>query len=566
MCDEGTREKEDKMNQLDLALQKLAETRAGFPEDKTAKVIRDELDQILQESVSDLSTKYRLFQGAKIQEGGSMTDGTKIGAPDEFDYLIEVPSLQEQLVTMKENKPFFAEDYSMEIQSTKLFLKIKDLSFLDDILCPDWCDGEKNQTRKSNQLCFKDGKSPWRDQIACMVSVAIYRSLQETLKKFSKWKHVARLNCPAGHTFLQILKFNGEVFVSVDICLAVTIPYHSTSQAPLMLLFEFSSINTISCTRRSDSEWENTALSPLGVNSVEKQCYRILKYLTQTFLESSLDIFTFEYKAVLETYTLKTTFLKVLDESQERWNANELGTRVLEILCLIRDDLGQVAKEKSAHGQVILHPLQVSMDYNLHPVSGEPALFRRSKVSNPKGKTANEPIFKRPKSIEGQVEKLINLLLMVKDTQDGGRHFFAILKSIEQMKTLLKDGTFQEPIMESLRERDNKSGVYNNFLLIWDAIDREEFKSFFRGTKFGITVQPEGKDDDCVVFPKSFSILNCLQCRLFEQTENTKVELLEMDVFETKQVVCWNAKENVDLYSFVKSGKCSFCDPTAMDE
>lgn len=554
------RTESEKMDQLNLTLQKLAETKARFPEDKKAKVIRDELDHILKESISDLSDKYRLFQGAKIQEGGSMTDGTKIGNPDEFDYLIEVPALQEQLV-LKENKAFFAEEYTFEIQSTKLFLRIQDLAFLDDILCPEWCEEEENKTRKADQLIFKDGKSPWRDEIACMVSVAIYRSLEATIKKFSKWKHVARLKCPAGKTFLQILKFSDEVFVSVDICLAINVPYRSTSEPPLMLLFEFSSINTINCSRRSDSEWENTALSRLELNSVEKQCYRILKYLIQTFLESNLDIYTFEYKAAIETYTLKTTFLKVLCESQDRWAGDQLGTRVLEILCLIRDDLGQLAKEKS----VTLHSLLISMDLNLHPVSGEPALFRRSKVLNVKGKT-NEPIFKRTKAIEDQVETLISLLLMVKDTQDGARHFFAILNSIDQVKSLLKDGTFQEQIMESLIERDNKSGVYNNFLQIWDAIDREEFKSFFRATKFGIVVQPEGKKDDCVVFPKSFSVLNCLQCSLFEQADDNKVELLEMDVFDTKQVVCWNAKENVGLYSFVKSGKCTSCDPTTTDD
>lgn len=559
--------KSEKMDQLDLTLQKLAETRARFPDDKNAKVIQDELNHILMESISDLSDKYRLFKGAKIQEGGSMTDGTKIGSPDEFDYLIEVPALQDQLVMMKENKPFFADDYSMEIQSTKLFLKIQDLSFLEDILCPEWCEDEENKTRKENQMIFKDGKSPWRDEIACMVSVAIHRSLEATLKKFPKWKHVARLKCPAGKTFLQILKFNDEIFVSVDICLSIKIPYHSTSQVPLMLLFEFSSINTVNCSRRSDSEWENAALSRLEVDSVEKQCYRILKYLFQTFLESNLDINTFEYKAVIETYVLKTTFLKVLCESQERWPANQLGKRVLEILCMIRDDLGQVAKERSANGQVLLHPLQVSMDYNLHPMSDEPALFRRSKVLNPKGKTANEPIFKRPKAIEKQVETVINLLLMVNHTQDGD-HFFAILKSIDQVKSLLKIGTFQEPIMESLMERNDKSGVYNNFLLIWDVTDREEFKSFFRASKFGIIVHPEGKKDDCVVFPKSFSILNCLQCRLFEQADDdtNAVELLEMDVFDTKQVVCWNVKENVDLYLFVKSGKCTSCDPINEEE
>jgi hypothetical protein len=393
--------------------------------------------------------------------------------------------------------------------------------------------------------------------------VAIYRSLEEILKTFPKWKHVARLKYPAGKTFLQILKFTSqesETFVSVDVCLAIKIPHTSTDQSPLMLLFEFCSINTVTCSRRSDSEWENTTLSHLPVNSVEKQCYRVLKYLVQTLVESNFDIYTMEYKAVIETYTLKTTFLKVLYESEERWTVRQLGEKALEILCLIQNDLQNVMKEKSNHGQVILHPLQVSMDYNLHPVSSEPALFRRCKVSNPSRKTANEPIFKRPDSIADQVKSVIDLLLMVRDTEEGGRHFFSILESIDRLKGLLKNGTFQTSIMETFTEKNDKSGVYNNFLLIWNVIDREEFKSLFRNAKFGIVVQPEGKKDDCVVFPKSFSILKCLQCCLFDKADESEVELLEMDVFDTKQVVCWNVKENVDLYSVIKSELCSFCE------
>lgn len=37
-------------------------------------------------------------------------------------------------------------------------------------------------------------------------------------------------------------------------------------------------------------------------------------------------------------------------------------------------------------------------------------------------------------------------------------------------------------------EKNSKSGVYNNFLLIWYVFDREEFKVFMWLSKFGIVV------------------------------------------------------------------------------
>ena len=246
-------------NQLDLFLTELAETKTKFLDDENAHIIREELHQIVQNTVLDLSSKYRVFHNALIQQGGSTVEGTKIGQPDEFDYVLVLPALQEQLVTPKEGEAFYAKDYNINVQSTKLPLRMKELSFLDDILCPDWCDEGENERRRSQQLIFKDGKSPWRDEIAAMVSVAISRALEATLVKFQKWKYVARLKQPSGRTYLQVLKFTNadrlEIFVSVDICLAIQIPYKSADvdSDPLQLLFEFWSINYISCSRRSES-------------------------------------------------------------------------------------------------------------------------------------------------------------------------------------------------------------------------------------------------------------------------------------------------------------------------
>lgn len=557
-------------NQLDLFLTELADTKANFPDGENAQIIQEELNQIIQGTLLDLSGKYCLFHNAIVQQGGSMVEGTKIGQADEFDYVFILPALQEQLL-WKNGKAFCADDYDINIQSTKLILSMKELCFMDDILCPDWCDQEENEQRRRDQLIFKDGKSPWRDEISAMVSAAIHRSLLSQVKKFPQWQHVARLKYPSGRTYLQILKFTdadgSERFVSVDICLAIQIPHSTPNSEPLQLLFDFWSINTISCSRRSESPWELSKLSSLPLDSVEKRCYRVLKYLIQTFLESQLDMYTMEYKAVITTYTLKTLFLKVLIESEEKWELHQLGQKTLKILHLIRQDLETLKNKKNSSDPPMEHPLQVSMNYSVHPRSAEPALFPRSKLFNSR-KSSSEPIFKQPEAIEDQVFTLIELLLMVRDTDEGRQHILSQIKAIESLKILLKDGTHQVSVMELLadREKGSKSGVYNNFLLIWHIMEREDFKTFMRMSKFGISVQPEGKQDDCVVFPKTFSILKYLNCSLFkkdsESAGSNSVELMEMDVFDHgdwNQVVCWNVNESVDLRSIVSGEFCSFC-------
>ena len=155
---------------------------------------------------------------------------------------------------------------------------------------------------------------------------------------------------------------------------------------------------------------------------------------------------------------------------------------------------------------------------------------------------------------------------MVRDTEEGRQHVLSQIEAIGSLKALLKNGTFQIPVMKILkdREKNDKRGVYNNFLLIWHVLDREEFKTFMRLSKFGIVVQPDGKDDDCIVFPKMFPVLNFLSCRLFDKDadEDDGIEMMEMDVFDhgdAKQVVCWNVNESVNLSAIIKGKLCSFC-------
>ena len=100
--------------------------------------------------------------------------------------------------------------------------------------------------------------------------------------------------------------------------------------------------------------------------------------------------------------------------------------------------------------------------------------------------------------------------------------------------------------------------------MIWHVIEREDFKAFMRMSKYSIPVQPKRKDDDCIVFLKTFRVLKFLNCCLLkkETYQDDSVELMEMDVFDHgdwQQVVCWNVNESVKLSSILPVELCSFC-------
>ena len=155
---------------------------------------------------------------------------------------------------------------------------------------------------------------------------------------------------------------------------------------------------------------------------------------------------------------------------------------------------------------------------------------------------------------------------MVRDTDEGREHILSQIEAIESLKMSLKNGAHEISIMHALKDREenSKSGVYNNFLLIWHVIEKDDLKAFMRLGKFSIPVQPKEKDDDCVVFPKTFPVQAFLNCSLFKKQvrQDDRIELMEMDVFDHsdwKQVVCWNVNESVNLCSILPLELCSFC-------
>eukprot|EP00794_Sanderia_malayensis_P015463 gene15463-17047_t len=552
------------LSQLDMLLLDLADHEARFPCDEVSVTVSNELQSIMQMSLGCLESKYRLFHGALLGQAGSMKDGTRIGTAGEFDFNFEVPALYRQLFN-KDGKPYAAENFNWHAQKLGAPIKLKDDDFLYDIFFPSWETEENNRSKRSLHLIFKDRKDKFRDELACMISQSISIVLQEIVPRFPSWKYVAKVNSPTGKSYLQILKYESsdiKLFVSVDICLSLTIPFASknVNDAHVQILFDIRSVNMISFARKSEVAWEQEKICQLPTESVEKKCYRVLKYLTKTFFTSNFGLGILDYKCDIDTYAIKTTLLQMLVRDTAPWKPCNIGQKTLEILEALHHDLLFVAEK----GQGTLPSLFLKDDdldelACRHPKTGEPGLFKISAaVGVLQERYINDPSLRRPLAIAEECKLLIKLLEKV--NAEGRMHFDALHAALKQQTGVIKDGTHQDIIMNSFQSGNNVTGFYNNRLQCWYVIDGEELKNYLRQAKYGIPVQPDNKPDDCIVMPKMFSPLKWIICDEFDLPKDSATDLLEMDVFDKNRVVCWNVSESTKLYELVQGTRCLFCD------
>ena len=68
-----------------------------------ARKIQEDVEKIANGVVSNLSRKFKLFKGSSLLKTGSTYEGVKIGNPDEFDYMIEVPALSKDVIEIRHN-------------------------------------------------------------------------------------------------------------------------------------------------------------------------------------------------------------------------------------------------------------------------------------------------------------------------------------------------------------------------------------------------------------------------------------------------------------------------------
>jgi len=106
---------------LNQAIISIAEKEAQFPINEEGLAIQRKMEKLLENVTEDLKTNHKSFKDSTLYYTGSMYEGLKIDAVDEFDFMIEMPVLSK------------VADISMKFTKQMLRFELKDLNPFDDL-------------------------------------------------------------------------------------------------------------------------------------------------------------------------------------------------------------------------------------------------------------------------------------------------------------------------------------------------------------------------------------------------------------------------------------------------
>ena len=85
------------------------------------ETIRKDVEGLAERLVDFLRSRYKMFSGSKLLKTGSSYEGVKLGPPDEFDFMIEVPALQDEKIIEIKIPEFEDFPYKARITDPKFF-------------------------------------------------------------------------------------------------------------------------------------------------------------------------------------------------------------------------------------------------------------------------------------------------------------------------------------------------------------------------------------------------------------------------------------------------------------
>ncbi|XP_057295154.1 uncharacterized protein LOC130623664 [Hydractinia symbiolongicarpus] len=356
--------------------------------------LQTEIEEIILSVVTVLKQKFKLFSGCKLHHTGSVYEGLKIGKLDEFDFMIELTSLQD-LIT-------FSHPGS---QKQLLSFVIDDLSFVDDIpilVTPDVSQnkGESKQ-REEMELdsleksgasdadnangqfidlsedihhCRNRNKTASASEedeenitdfsiILRSLAIIIEDEIQNHLPQHITLKQNKFLRTPLmvldffqHHSAFTYVLEKGDVFVSIDIALAVPIynlaplwlgsggmiknsmPHDYLEQVKSNHTIHYAIFRSGSTCRISFSFAEKSLINLYSNDSIQKLCLRVVKYLRDNCTTHIASTEKGSKYPILNSYHIKTVFYFMFEKysSADDWLLKHVAARVLEALLVLQ--------------------------------------------------------------------------------------------------------------------------------------------------------------------------------------------------------------------------------------
>ena len=357
------------VNALNNYLQNISAEDAQFPDTLEAKKIFAAINQALENMVSRLKEKYKLFYDCTLVQVGSSIEGLKIGTPNEFDYSIIVPKLSESMklehslhnnsVNQAINTTFFPELPDVEEgEEDKIYFTMTGFEIMDDLVSKEILDKKEQDNIDQVSLLYSTalenglGEDGWSDVLGPIISMPQRSNFEQIFKEIDRCVDECFGQClspelsllPKGQTrkfrslnkpaFTRKFLWNGREFKNfeIDVDIALIIPLRKTplyynfplylkatgeSNLPTMIPLHDSHKEYIyllqsykSCSLTHGIE-EAKMFERLPFDSLVHQCIRVCKKIRGLFMTHYFDVENECLCPVLKSYWIKTVTMHV---------------------------------------------------------------------------------------------------------------------------------------------------------------------------------------------------------------------------------------------------------------
>ena len=285
-----------------------------------------------------LGKKYKVFQDYSIIEMGSVSEGTKIGRPDEFDFMIELPHLNDAIEVL--DPPLISPG-----DSEKRRLRVKKRELFDDLTDFD-IDEEKDEDFLKNL---------WNT-----IQIEAANTLEKNV--LPNWKWLDTVPCYMSKLAqTQTLVFSGQTWdrliVHIDICICFQpLQYKSnmefnqdeldktrpgistggnkkTMSNPEYLILRFDSQARWTRAVREKEIWRM-----YSSENGRKIVYRCMKFAVLKFLPRKYSQGLFRIDPLVSSYWIKTILFYIMTYYPEEklWNEEQLTLRFVEVFLILR--------------------------------------------------------------------------------------------------------------------------------------------------------------------------------------------------------------------------------------
>ena len=317
-----------------------------------ADQVKCDVEQMLDKVVTELQSKYAMFRGCHLSGMGSTYEGTKVGSPDEFDFLIELQPLVDMGIIKFKNltaeKSFVLNSHGFQLQDSELRdYDILDRTFFQDIF-DDFKDSDANISSSSNEAKMTDGE--FIRELWYNVESKIAKLLIEYLLPGWTWlDQVPGFSTLAMTQMLMWECCDTRLFVHIDLCISLPVSFptqvdlmEELKGVPIIGTKEFLTGNLDKPVMifRSDGKarltrchFEMAIWQNIPTEDGRKTVYRIAKHVVAKYMPKKYNDEIFRMESFIPSYWIKTIlfYMFVYYRKDEHWIPDLLAERLMEV-------------------------------------------------------------------------------------------------------------------------------------------------------------------------------------------------------------------------------------------